>query len=158
MGERKIKTFGGLRENARLYAVQALYSADFQDDDILQIAETMVSEGSIHLGSDITTDAFDRQFFLSLIKSYSAHVDTTDKYIVENLSKKWSVERIDKVARSILRLGATELLYMDTPANVIFNEYVEIAKAFFNGKSESAFINGVLNTIHEKHNRITCNI
>ena len=52
--------------------------------------------------------------------------------------------RIDAVARAILRAGATELEQRrDIPTAVVIDEYVEIAKAFFEGP-EPAFINAAL--------------
>ena len=51
------------------------------------------------------------------------------------------MERIDAVARAILRSGAAELEQRtDIPVAVVIDEYVEIAKAFFDGP-EPGFVN-----------------
>ena len=54
--------------------------------------------------------------------------------------------------RNVLRLGAYEILYADTPGRVAINEAVELAKRF--GSRQSAqFVNGILDRLlagHEK--------
>jgi N utilization substance protein B len=67
-----------------------------------------------------------------------------DRAIARHLSKGWRLERIDAVARAILRAGAAELEQQrDTPTAVVIDEYVEIAKSFFEGP-EPGFINAAL--------------
>lgn len=64
-------------------------------------------------------------------------------------SANWRIERMARVDRNVLRLGAWELEHRtDVPRAVILDEAVELAKAF--GTEESgAFVNGVLNRIAE---------
>ena len=65
----------------------------------------------------------------------------------------WSLERMAATDRNVLRLGAFEILYTDTPGRVAINEAVELAKRF--GTAQSAqFVNGILDRLlagHEKH-------
>jgi len=69
---------------------------------------------------------------------------TLDRAIARHLSKGWRLERLDAVARAILRAGAAELEQQrDTPTAVVINEYVEIANAFFEGP-EPGFVNATL--------------
>jgi N utilization substance protein B len=62
----------------------------------------------------------------------------------------WRLDRIALVDRTILRLGAYELMEeADTPAAVVLDEAVELAKRF--GEADSpAFVNGVLDAIRER--------
>ena len=62
----------------------------------------------------------------------------------------WRFERIAAVDRTILRLGTYELMKEgETPAAVVIDEAVELAKRF--GEAEShAFVNGVLDAIRRK--------
>lgn len=63
------------------------------------------------------------------------------------LTGAWSVDRLANTDRSILRLAAYELLYTDTPARVVINEAVELAKAY--GTDDSGkFVNGVLGALY----------
>ena len=52
--------------------------------------------------------------------------------------------------RNVLRLGAYEILFTQTPGRVAINEAVELAKRF--GTSHSAqFVNGILDRFLEGH-------
>lgn len=61
----------------------------------------------------------------------------------------WSLERMAVTDRNVLRLGAFEILYTDTPDRVAINEAVELAKRF--GSAQSAqFVNGILDRFVSK--------
>lgn len=66
---------------------------------------------------------------------------------VRRAAPGWPVERMDPIARSVLLIGAYELLFAgDAPAAVVMNEAIDIAKEF--GTDECGkFVNGVLNAI-----------
>ena len=67
--------------------------------------------------------------------------------IVRRLAKGWKLARLDATVRAILRAGAFELMRLpEAPTEVVINEYVEIAKAFFEGP-EPGFVNGALDGI-----------
>ncbi|MGH6971079.1 MAG: transcription antitermination factor NusB, partial [Caulobacteraceae bacterium] len=73
--------------------------------------------------------------------------DAIDRAIARRLAKGWRLGRIDATARSILRAGAYELMQRsDVPAEVAIDEYVEIAKSFFEGP-EPGFVNAALDAI-----------
>jgi N utilization substance protein B len=64
-------------------------------------------------------------------------------------SQNWRVERMARVDRNVLRLGAWELEHQaDVPRAVVLDEAVELAKAYGTDDS-SAFVNGVLNKVAE---------
>jgi transcription antitermination protein NusB len=69
---------------------------------------------------------------------------------IKAAATNWRFERIAAVDRTVLRLGAYELLTeAETPAPVILDEAVELAKRF--GEAEShAFVNGVLDAIRRR--------
>ncbi len=62
---------------------------------------------------------------------------------IEAVSEHWSVSRMAVVDRAILRLALYELLNERTPAAVVLDEAVELAKRYSTEKS-GAFVNGVL--------------
>ncbi len=65
----------------------------------------------------------------------------------------WSVERMQPVDRSILRLGLYELLECpDTPPAVAINEAVELARRF-GGQESPGFVNGVLDGLRRELDR-----
>ena len=61
----------------------------------------------------------------------------------------WSLERMAVTDRNVLRLGAFEILYSDTPSRVAINEAVELAKRF-GAKQSSQFVNGILDGLLPK--------
>ncbi len=63
---------------------------------------------------------------------------------IDDVAERWSFERMTQVDRTILRLGAFEMLKdEEVPVKVAINEAVEIAKIYGNPKSPS-FVNGIL--------------
>jgi N utilization substance protein B len=69
--------------------------------------------------------------------------------LLDRMADNWSLGRMATTDRNVLRLGAYEILYSDTPARVAINEAVELAKRF--GSAQSAqFVNGILDRFLEK--------
>jgi N utilization substance protein B len=135
----------GLRSMARFCAVQTIYRAAVTGASMQRIIDENYEE--ILITESISTSEMDLDFFRQLIKTVEENLSNIDEIIAKNLSDKWKMDRLDNVMKSILRLGAAELLYLQNiPPNVVFNEYIEISKLFFE-KSEVAFVNGLLNSI-----------
>jgi transcription antitermination protein NusB len=63
-------------------------------------------------------------------------------------SAHWKLERMPIVDRNILRLAIYEMSRQDTPAAVVIDEALELARQF-SGDDSVAFINGVLDAIHK---------
>ena len=69
---------------------------------------------------------------------------------ISGASSNWRIERMTRVDRNLLRLGAWELMFRpDVPRAVVLDEAIELAKEYGTDDS-SAFVNGVLNEIGEK--------
>ena len=66
--------------------------------------------------------------------------------LLEQTADHWSLERMAATDRNVLRLGAYEILYADTPGRVAINEAVELAKRYGTGQS-SRFVNGILDRL-----------
>lgn len=66
--------------------------------------------------------------------------------LIEQTAENWSVARMAATDRNVLRLGAFELLHMDTPGPVAINEAVELAKRYGSGQS-AQFVNGILDRL-----------
>ena len=92
--------------------------------------------------SDTITDD-DRQYIIDTVTACFKNLEAVDSAISANL-KNWKIERLSKVDLSILRLAASEILYVDSiPSKVSINEAVNVAKIYGDDNSPS-FINGVL--------------
>jgi len=126
------------RTAARCAAVQMLYTAEIQGKPAWQLLEEGLCPEDIGPISD---------YAIRLVNGVESHVAELDARLADT-SENWAVSRMPIVDRSILRLAAFEMLYVDeVPVSVSINEAVELAKGF-GGKDESAsFVNGVLGRI-----------
>ncbi|MDB5455121.1 MAG: transcription antitermination factor NusB [Caulobacter sp.] len=138
------------RSVSRLAAVQALYQMEVSGVGV----DAVVREFSEHRFDRDVEDAegerlaqADEGFFSDLVKGVVSEQGAIDSAVVRRLASGWRLERLDATARAILRAGAYELIRRpDVPTEVVIDEYVEIAKSFFEG-AESGFINGALDAI-----------
>jgi N utilization substance protein B len=141
--ERKLRS--SIRGIARFCAVQALYKSALCNCKIADIISEFNKNNEILISENISVHEMDVDFFRQLLEMFEQNMVSVDNIILSYLSDNWNLERICSVTKCILRLGITELMFFkEIPSNVIFNEYIEIAKAFFE-KKEVSFINGLLN-------------
>jgi len=87
------------------------------------------------------------EFMEELAKGASAMAPDIDHRISEK-SAHWKLERMPIVDRNILRLAIYEMSRQDTPAAVVIDEALELARQF-SGDESVAFINGVLDAVHK---------
>ncbi|HNS85392.1 MAG TPA: transcription antitermination factor NusB [Parvularculaceae bacterium] len=132
------------RTNARLAAVQALYQMETSGAGV----ESVILEFRTHrLGGDIEGSLLhdaDEAFFADLLRGVIRLQAKIDPLIEKRLARGWTLARLDSTARAILRAAAFEFVNRaDIPALAVINEYVEIAKAFFDDE-DPRFINAVL--------------
>ncbi len=135
------------RSVARLSAVQALYQME---------AAGLGNEAVIREFIDHRFDAdlegqtlapADIDYFSAIVRGVVDRQKAIDQAIVRRLADGWRLERIDATLRAILRAGTFELMAQpQAPTEVVIDEYVEIAKAFFEGP-EPGFVNGALDGI-----------
>jgi N utilization substance protein B len=135
------------RSAARLAAVQALYQQEMEKTPI----PLLLHEFHHHrLGATIEGVEYEDaevDFFDDVVKGVAARSSELDALIAGKLAKGWSLERLDKPMRQILRAGGYELLArIDVPTASIISEYVDVAKAFYD-KRETSFVNGLLDAI-----------
>lgn len=135
------------RTIARLAAVQALYQMEVSGAGV----EAVVREFADHrFDGDIdgeTLAGADEPFFAELIRGVVAEQGAIDRAVVRRLADNWKLERIDATVRAMLRAGTFELMRrVEIPVEVVIDEYVELAKSFFEGP-EPSFVNGALDKI-----------
>lgn len=138
------------RSVARLAAVQALYQMEVSSIGV----ESVIREFTEHRfdraldGADSETLATaDEEFFAELVRGVVAEQKRVDAAIAKRLAENWRLERLDATVRAILRAGTFELANRpDVPAEVAIDEYVEVAKSFFEG-AEPGFVNGALDAV-----------
>ena len=88
-----------------------------------------------------------REFANALFEGAAREIATADGEITKH-AVDWRLERISAIDRAILRLGIYELRRGETPARVVINESVELAKKF-SSEDASAFVNGILDTVRK---------
>lgn len=131
----------GTRRSGRAYALQLLYARD--GDLATDVAGAAVSWAETF---ELEVEPQAQLFARDLVAAASERTKEIDA-LIAGASKNWRIDRMSRVDRNILRLGACELLaFPDVPVKVVINEAVELAKRFGTAES-SAFVNGVLDRI-----------
>ncbi len=131
------------RGAARLAAVQALYQLDLTE----AVTDRVLEEFIRYRMHGASQSSADRSLFIEIVRGAMAHRTVIDEMISSALAEGWSMERMDRVLRAILRAGALELYSKhEIPPRVAITEYVDIAHAFFEGK-EPGFVNGVMDRL-----------
>ena len=135
------------RSAARLAAVQALYQMEMEGTPLAKLLREFHEH---RLGATIEDDTYaeaEVDFFDDLVTGADARRSEIDALITARLAEGWSLERLDRPMRAILRAGAYELIARpDVPVATVITEYVDVAHAFFD-KRESGFVNGLLDAI-----------
>ena len=141
------------KSSSRLISVQILYEMEINGKSFELISKRFSKKYFSEIMSSKNNVMPDKSYIKHIVKGVSLHQKKIDRIINENL-EKWSLPRIDSLARAILRSAVYELLNPnDVPDKVVFNEYIEISKLFFSSE-EPSFINGILDTIANKDYRI----
>ncbi|MED3660768.1 transcription antitermination factor NusB [Ureibacillus sp. FSL K6-8385] len=125
------------RHEIREKALQVLFQLDNTD--------LTLEEAIVHIFEDQELDPF----FKKLVYGVVENLQEIDEQLAEKL-ENWSLYRLPKVERTVLRLALYELQYMDeTPAAVVLDEAIELAKTYGDEKS-GKFVNGVLSKFVEQ--------
>jgi len=130
--------------HAREAVIQTLYAQEMGNDKATQQFEDILKDKKVKGAK--------AEFARKLLTGILQNIDKIDTIIKEHLID-WDFDRLDKVDKQILRVGIYELLYTDTPYQIVIDEAVKIAKNFSEDKAKS-FINGILDRVaKEKINK-----
>jgi N utilization substance protein B len=130
------------RHRGREVAVQMLYQWEVGKVSMFEVGQTFWTgpAATEPLGDEL------RGFATKLSSGVAGRVAEIDPMIVE-AAQNWRIERMNVLDRLILRLAIYEFLHEpETPAKVIINEALELARTFSNDDSVR-FINGVLDAV-----------
>ncbi len=134
----------GTRRKAREIALQVLFQLD-------------VSQVDVYEGIDLFWDNFDapesaKDFSTHLIVGTMDNLDDIDD-LIKSCSENWSLDRMSKVDRNILRLAVYELVFCrDIPPKVALNEAIDLGKEY-GSENSGSFINGILDALYAKLRR-----
>jgi len=130
------------RHKIRELAVQSLFSIettkDTPDDAIASTMELC----------DMPEEKVP-SYLTFLVSGTIEHQDELDKEIAEHLKNKWTVQRLSRIDRSILRVGLFEMENsLEVPRKVAIDESIEMAGEF-GDKDSKSFVNGILSNFVE---------
>jgi N utilization substance protein B len=135
------------RSAARLAAVQALYQQEMEGTPLPRLLKEFHDH---RLGATIEDAQYhdaERDFFDDIVTGADARREELDRLISSRLAEGWTLERLDRPMRAILRAGAYEVVARrDVPIASVISEYVDVAHAFYDQR-ESGFVNGLLDAI-----------
>ncbi len=133
------------RSRSRQRALQILFSWDARrqpvDDAIDAFFSTLYSEDRPERPE---RDAFAAELVRGVVRN-AADIDAR----IGKHAEHWRLERMPAVDRNILRLAVFELSAEKTPAPVVIDEAIELARKFSSEES-AQFVNGVLDAIHRE--------
>lgn len=125
------------RTELREIVFKSLYQLENNKTDLT------VEEAIQYLVEDFKGEQY--LYVKNFVKEVIVKKDELDEIVSPHL-KNWTLDRLLKTDRIILRMATYELKYTDTPEKVIFNEAVEIAKVY-SDDDHYKFINGVLSSL-----------
>ena len=131
------------RSRAREVALQVLYQEDLNTQNDPEESENFVRQRLSNLSL--------AEFALTLVNGVRKHRPELDAEL-ERIADNWSLQRMAATDRNLLRIGAFEILFTDTPGRVAINEAVELAKRFGSAQS-SQFVNGILDRFLAGHGK-----
>ncbi len=135
------------RSAARLAAVQALYQQEMEGTPIAGLLKEFHDHRLGAMIEDAQYVDAERAFFDDVVTGVAARRAEIDAAISDRLAEGWSLPRLDRPMRAILRAGAYELIARrDVPVGSVISEYVDVAHAFYD-KREVAFANGLLDAL-----------
>ncbi|MDU1176916.1 transcription antitermination factor NusB [Peptoniphilus harei] len=127
------------RKRARIGAMQALFAMDINNDFSTDKLEVFLENNNFQ-GDEV-------DYINRVVPDILDKLEVVDETIEKNL-KGWTMARLAKVDRQILRVAVYEFLYKDDiPEEVSINEAVEIARLYSSDEAPK-FINGILGTIY----------
>jgi N utilization substance protein B len=128
-----------LRTKSREFAMQMLFQWDMSQQEFTKL-ETRFWKSAKAADK---TRAFANQLFEGAAKNVAGLDEIIGKHC-----ENWRFERLAAIDRAILRLAIHEMKAAETPAKVVLNEAVDLAKKYSSEES-GGFVNGVLDSIHK---------
>lgn len=135
------------RSAARLAAVQALYQQEMEGTAITRLLDEFHRHRLGATIEDVEYADAEVDFFDDLVRGVDARRDEIDRAVSARLAKGWTLDRLDRPMRQILRAGTYELIARrDVTVGTVISEYVDVADAFY-AKRETGFVNGLLDAV-----------
>jgi N utilization substance protein B len=135
------------RHQSRRRALQILYQWDMRQPLLSLEDATRAYYSSLYSDDYEERPPWD-EFMDLLTRGSVEHLEELDA-LLDRHSQNWRVARMSYVDRNILRLAAYEMIHTETPAPVVIDEALELARRFSSDESVS-FVNGVLDALRRQ--------
>lgn len=130
------------RNDSRMLAMTILYQFDlFNRKKIDTNIEELIDNNLVDIND---SDDFVKTLVNGVIENDSKLVDIANGYL-----NNWNINRLGITDSAILKIAIYELLYTSTPARVVMDEAIELAKDFSDEKVVG-MINGVLDKVYHE--------
>ena len=133
------------RRRSREHALQILYLWDMRKQAVDESIETFYGT----LFSEEGAVAPPRDAFLEALVRGTVEKAAEIDALISGHAEHWRLERMPAVDRNILRLAIYEMRHTETPAAVVIDEALELARRFSTEESVQ-FVNGVLDAVHRE--------
>ena len=124
------------RSKARKRALDILFEAELRDADPLATLEERIGAANPPV----------REYTAELVRGVAAHAAGIDARIIACLAPGWSLPRLPRVDRNVLRIAVFEIDYSEVPDAVAVAEAVQLVSELSTDESP-AFVNGVLGAV-----------
>lgn len=132
------------RSRAREIVLQVLYQDDLNSSQPEDVRLRFIN-------ARLNQDRPLIEFAQDLLDGVRRQKEAVDQHLGE-IAKNWKLSRMAATDRNVLRLGAYEILFTETPDRVVINESIELAKRYGTNNS-SQFVNGVLDRLMNNKTR-----
>ena len=134
------------RHKARQQTLQMLFQWDLRRTPLDEIARGYYE--SLLVSEDSPAKPQPDAFAQNLLKGVTEEIATIDELITRHAAH-WRMERMPAVDRNVLRIAVYEMLRTSTPAVVVIDEALELARRFA-GEESVQFVNGVLDAVRRE--------
>ena len=123
------------RRSARELALKVLFQVDVGGIPFEEVLETSIEQ--------VRPEQREEAFIREVVPGAVRRIPELDA-IIGSLAEGWSIGRLARVDKNVLRIALYELLYMPThPVAGVINDAVEIAKTY-STEDSGRFVNGIL--------------
>lgn len=140
------------RTNSRIMAMMVLYNYDMNKTlDLENLSDLIESDNYLEKMKDdqnVYELDYDKDYLEKLVRGTIEKLDYLD-YVISLSTENYTLEALSFVDRSILRIGAYEMIYLRTPKEIVINEMINISKVYseISGFNSSKFDNAILDKI-----------
>jgi N utilization substance protein B len=134
------------RHKAREQTLQMLFEWDLRRRPLDEIMRDYY--GSLLIAEDSVAKPRPDAFAQQLLQGVTEDLDAIDGLITRHAAH-WRLERMPAVDRNVLRVAVYEMMRTDTPAAIVIDEALELARRFA-GEESVQFVNGVLDAVRKE--------